>query len=125
MNCFYITGTGRGIGKAIAEELLTDAENTVIGISRTQGIRSKNYIHHRIDLSSSEKISAFQFGEHPLAKQIVLINNAGSLGEVTHLGNLNNNEIAKAFNLNVTAPAILMNGFIKDVSGASGKKAHC
>ena len=36
MNYFYITGTSKGIGKAIVKELLRSPENSVTGIARSQ-----------------------------------------------------------------------------------------
>jgi benzil reductase ((S)-benzoin forming) len=56
------------------------------------------------------------------ADQIVLINNAGMLGDVKYMGDLENQQFVNLFNLNVTAPAILMNQFIKSYRKQPGKK---
>ena len=51
MNLFYITGTSSGIGFALANLLLKDSNNIVIGLSRRNNIEHKNYHHITHDLS--------------------------------------------------------------------------
>ena len=72
-----ITGTSRGIGKFLAEQFLKD--NTVIGISRTEGVLDdKNYYHFCADITDEKAVTQTlaqirkQFGYID-----VLINNAG------------------------------------------------
>jgi len=112
MNYFYITGTSRGIGKATAEELLKDDNNFVFGISRNSTINHKNYKHIQLDLNDLEKVKAFQFNNLKDAQKIVLFNNAGILGEVKPVGNLDNEKIIQSHNINLISPAILMNNFL-------------
>jgi len=92
MNYYYITGTSRGIGKAIALELLKSDKNFVFGISRTNTIEHKNYKHYNkdfnnicdlYDISLSELID---FDELQNPEKIVLINNSAVLGEIQQLG---------------------------------------
>ena len=52
MKHFFITGTSRGIGKALAETLLENDNNEVTGISRTRSIKHPNYKHITTDLSN-------------------------------------------------------------------------
>jgi len=112
MNYFYITGTSRGIGKATAKELLRDDNNFVIGISRHNSIKHKNYKHISLDLGNLEEVKAFQFNHFEEAQKVVLFNNAGILGEVTPVGNLDNENIIRSHNINLISPAILMNNFL-------------
>src|SRR6056297_2063565 len=112
MNYFYITGTSRGIGKATAEELLKDDNNFVFGISRNSTIKHKNYKHIQLDLNDLEGVMAFQFNNLNDAQKVVLFNNAGTLGEVTPVGNLDNKKIIQSHNINLISPAILMNNFL-------------
>ncbi len=112
MNYIYITGTSRGIGKAIAEALLADKNNLVFGISRDSSLQAENYFHEHLDLSQVSSVADFEFKKHKDAKKIVLINNAATLGEMKHIGALNNETIIHAFNVNIIAPALLMNQFI-------------
>ena len=51
MDVFFITGTSSGIGEAIAELLLENNNNIVIGIARSRTIQHDRYQHHYIDLS--------------------------------------------------------------------------
>ncbi len=112
MNYYYITGTSRGIGKAMAEFLLKEKENTVIGIARSRSIEHRNYKHITLDLSDVSKVKGFQFEKHPDAKNIFLVNNAGAMGEVKPVGRLSNDTLIKDYNLNLVAPCLLMNNFI-------------
>jgi len=113
MNLIYITGTSKGIGEALANELLKDPANKVVGIARSQTIKHNNYIHFNIDLSDIEQIKTFKFKTPPGTKKVVLVNNAGTLGEITHFGNISADMIHKTINVNLTAALIFMNDFIK------------
>lgn len=113
MNVYYITGTSRGIGKALAEGLLQNEDNLVIGLSRTNGITNEDYTHVELDLSDLAMVKAFRFGEHPGAKTITLINNAGMVGPIRYAGKINPDAIERIYNVNLTAPSILVNAFIE------------
>lgn len=78
-----VTGTSRGIGKSIAEQLL-DQGYSVIGTSRSTNTpfpKNQNYRHIACDLSKPEEVeklkAVFQENETPE----VLINNAGMFAE--------------------------------------------
>jgi benzil reductase ((S)-benzoin forming) len=122
MNLIYITGASKGIGAALAAELLKNADNKVIGIARTRSITHNNYIHFNIDLSDFNQLKTFKFKIPPGLNMVALINNAASLGEVTHMGNLSAEMINKTVHLNLTAPMILLNDFIKTYQDAAIKK---
>lgn len=112
MKVYYITGTSRGLGLALAEALLSNEDNLVIGIGRQSELNHANYRHKRLDLSDIVEVSKFRFAEHVKAESATLINNAGTLGEINHVGRLDNKELASALNVNLVAPVILMNNFI-------------
>ena len=112
MNYFYITGTSRGIGKAVAERLLANRDNKIFGISRTASISHPNYQHIQADLSDPESLKKIVFAAHPEAENIGLINNAGVLGPVTKIGNLHAEETHKAGMVNLTTPMLLINKFV-------------
>lgn len=115
MKSYYIiTGTSRGIGEQIASDLLNQSDNNyVFGYSRTKSISHKNYIHQNIDFSAPENLEKISLPEIQEADKIVLINNSGTLSDVNPIGSLNNAEIIKGININLTAPIILTNLFIK------------
>lgn len=113
MNHAYITGTSRGIGKALAEVLLEKGWS-VTGISRTTAIEHPYYRHVKADLSASwQEWLPRVFSEHEGGQRLALINNAATLGEVGYLGALPPETLATAFTLNVTAPALLLNAFLQ------------
>lgn len=135
MNYYFITGTSSGIGFALAEQLLSKDNAQVIGFSRRQKINHPNYQHLTLDFSKVNEVNAYDFPEIENATKIVLINNAGQIGDIKPIGSANNNAIADLFTVNVTAPAILMNKFIAkyaqektekiilNVSSGAGKNA--
>ena len=123
MNYYYITGTSRGIGKALVEHLLKDPSNKVTGISRSKkNIEHSNYEHVSMDLSNIDEVSRFHFHPHHDAKKIVLINNAGDLGIVKPIGALTAQAIAYTYNLNLVAPSVLMNTFAHAYHGFPAEK---
>jgi 3-oxoacyl-[acyl-carrier protein] reductase len=73
-----ITGTTRGLGKAMAEHFLALGD-TVIGCARTeQSITHPQYQHHLLDITSAEAIADFFFTLRQDHKRLdILINNAG------------------------------------------------
>jgi benzil reductase ((S)-benzoin forming) len=122
MNYYYITGTSRGIGKSLAENLLKDKNNFVTGISRSHTITNPNYKHNFLDLSNTEELEKFSFPEHKDAGRIVLVNNAGHLGGLKRAGNQNNKTIIDSFTVNLIAPSVLMNKFISAYKNYSAEK---
>jgi benzil reductase ((S)-benzoin forming) len=115
MKYYFITGTSSGLGNALCRLILEDRNSRVIGISRQNTINHDQYTHFHLDLSDIGKLKSSVdqiFRPLPDVDRIVLINNAATLGQVGHLGNLNNDRIHETLNLNVIAPAILTNGFL-------------
>lgn len=111
MNLIYITGSSSGLGKALAELLLEDNKNHVIGIARRATIQHERYTHHSLDLK--EAISENIFEKLPTdCQKVVLINNAGAVGPVTQVGSQTYQEVADNYTINVTAPSFLCNQFV-------------
>jgi benzil reductase ((S)-benzoin forming) len=113
LNYYYITGTSRGIGKALAELLLSDPANVVIGMSRQRSIEHPNYRHFFLDLTDVQAISDFRFELHANASKIYLVNNAGAIGFIKPIGKLSSETIIKNYTLNLIAPSVLTNAFIE------------
>lgn len=113
MNHYFITGASHGIGKALAELLLKDPENLVTGISRSNTISHKNYRHVELDLSSPHRIDEFIFKKTGNYKKVVLVNNAGIISQIMRMGSLEPDKIIAEYNVNLVAPAILTNAFIR------------
>jgi benzil reductase ((S)-benzoin forming) len=122
MNYYYISGTSRGIGKAIAELLLKDEQNVVIGMSRGRSISHERYRHVVMDMNMIEAVQAYQFEQYDDAEKIVLINNSGVLGEVNHIGKMGSQKMVETFNVNLIAPTVLTNSFMKSYAGNNSEK---
>ncbi len=120
---YLITGTSKGIGLALAKKLSEDNAHKVVGVSRTKpDDMPENYFHLSVDLADLEAIEAYKdslFLQEDFEK-IVLINNAGWIGDINYMGTLEDKSIANLFAINTVAPAVLMNDFVK----AYGKKSE-
>ncbi len=113
MNYYFITGTSSGIGKALVEQLLLDEKNYIFGFSRTNSLKNERFTHQKVNLANLEEVKNLNFPDLKDVKKIILINNAGTLGSIKHLGNLNTEDIITSFNVNLTSVALLTNAFIK------------
>ncbi|MVN78205.1 SDR family NAD(P)-dependent oxidoreductase [Hymenobacter sp. HMF4947] len=123
MHYYFLTGASQGLGRALAEAILQRADTQVIGISRHSTIVHPRYQHHSLDLSDLEAVRhnvAKLFPAYPFAQSLTLINNAGTLGQIGYTGEVPNEHFQFVFDLNVTAPAILMNTFLR----AYGDQTH-
>lgn len=122
MNYYYITGTSRGLGNALVEHLLKTPDNVVIGISRTPGPEHKNYTHFHVDLAEPDKVKSFHFPPHHDAKRIVLINNAGVVGQIKPSGRMQADAIIRNYNVNLIAPTLLTNSFMEAYKESNAEK---
>ncbi|MDA9952070.1 SDR family NAD(P)-dependent oxidoreductase [Chitinophagales bacterium] len=122
MNNYFITGSSSGIGKALVEELLNYPNNKVIGISRTNTLSDKQFEHWKCDLSKGSEVKAFNFEKIERADRIVLINNAGDLGEIAYVGQQSDDNIIASSMVNFTSAAVLMNKFISAYQDFEGEK---
>lgn len=116
MNVLIITGGSKGIGRGIAEHY-TKNDYLVYSLSRTKA-GLKNIEEVEVDLTNLDL--AYQKLHYILHKidyayvdKITLINNAGRLGKISNLGNLDSHDIDLSIRLNTTVPLTLSNAFIK------------
>lgn len=116
MKQFFITGTSSGIGKALAEKALEEGHK-VIGISRRQNLEHANYRHLTYDLADYQNYHLVNFNINKDADELILVNNAGWLGEVMPLGRIEPQYIEEAYQINLIAPAILSKLFIEQTQG--------
>lgn len=104
-----VTGTSSGIGKAIAEKYLSKGFR-VIGLSRRHVIVHENYTAVTCDLSDADAIRKLPVRDW-VDQAVLLINNAGVLGEVKRLSDQTNNSLQNVFAINTIAPTLLMQLF--------------
>ncbi|MDP7568081.1 MAG: SDR family NAD(P)-dependent oxidoreductase [Flavobacteriales bacterium] len=106
----FITGSGKGIGKAIAELLLLKGYQ-VFGYSRSNSINHTHFSFTKIDLTDLEKMQKLSF---PKVKgEVLLINNAGTIGEIKPLNLKSEKAIINEYNLNIIAPTLLCKKFLE------------
>jgi benzil reductase ((S)-benzoin forming) len=120
MHYYLITGASQGLGRALAEAILARPDTQVLGISRHATIEHARYQHQPLDLSDIEAVEhnlSKIFLPRPDAQSLTLINNAGTLGEIGYVGELPNEHFQFVFDLNVVAPAMLMNTFLSAYGG--------
>jgi benzil reductase ((S)-benzoin forming) len=122
MNYYFISGTSSGIGQALATQLLKQENNHVFGISRRQNLLDENYTPVPLNLANLDEVNGFKFPELENPEKIVLINNAGQIGDIKPLGKSDNTAISDLFTVNVTAVAIFMNNFIERYQNLDVKK---
>lgn len=116
VNYYFITGTSKGIGKAMTDEILLRADVNVTGIGRNNSHENAKFTFVPLDLADLQSVSEFEFPSCRGAEKIYLVNNAGALGEVRHTGNLDNAHFEAVINLNLTAAMILTNKFLATFS---------
>lgn len=125
MKKYFITGSSRGLGKALTEILLLEKDNEVTGISRTNSLEHARFRHFMMDLSKPEEVIKkvnLVFNQTNDYEKVVLINNAGYLGGVKYVGDLEDDDFIRLYHINLTAPAILSNAFIRWFRSSQSQK---
>lgn len=120
---FIITGASKGIGLSLANQL-TEKGKQVIGLARTKPAEAKHFIN--VDLTETEKLPKIlaeliqQYKDE--ATSFTLINNAGTVEPIGLMGTVEGHSVADALAINLTAPMILSNTFIKELADFTGTK---
>ncbi len=122
MNYYFITGTGTGIGKALASLLLQIDQNIVYGFSRSNEIVLTNFKYSKFDLNDLNGVKEFDFPDLKDAELIVLVNNSASMKEIIQFGKRSTEDIIESYNVNIVSPSILMNTFLKKYQNYSCKR---
>lgn len=107
-----ITGSSKGIGKSITKLLLKN-NFKVFGYSRTNQIKDPNFIFYQVDLSNLEEVQKITFPKISTNSNIVLVNNAATIGDLLPLEKKSIKEIIKDYNLNIITPTIFCRNFLE------------
>lgn len=129
MNYYIVTGASKGLGEKVVDKLL-ESGHRVIGVSRSgheKHVENVNYSELRMDLTDTADIkklieTAKTFIDTESATGIYLINNAGGLNPIGPVGTLEPDEIMMSLTLNIAAPMILSNAFVKVFGGIKAEK---
>ena len=119
MNAAIVTGVSRGLGAALASELL-ERGFEVLGIGRASNpaLKGEHYAFARFDLVDSARADeALTPALSSLAERqpasVCLLNNAASIGAVGTLGRLAASEITSSLVVNLAAVLALTNLFCR------------
>jgi len=123
-----LTGHTKGLGHAILEKFLAEEGTEVIAISRST-LKIKPFQVDEIVLDFSD-LDALETNLPKIfpkksADRYILINNAGRIGEMKPVGKLNSKEIRGVLNLNLIAPLILSDAFVRAYGNEPGSKIIC
>jgi benzil reductase ((S)-benzoin forming) len=119
LNIAFVTGVSRGLGEALAVDLLAQDWSVVgIGRGRSQRLEHPKYRHVACDLgepvaAAATVAPAFTAAAAQRPARAVLINNAAAAGPIGRSGELDAADIAAALAVNLTAPAVLANAFCR------------
>lgn len=118
-----ITGASRGLGRAVAEQLLARGEQ-VIAISRQppSDLRSPALQHWPADLADARAVAAqlqaWLLARGPQAFSAVnLINNAGVISQLAPLADGDSADLANAVRVGLEAPLLLTAAFLRATRG--------
>ncbi len=114
---YFITGASRGLGEALAKLALANGDS-VVGMSRSiPSMKHAKYTHIPLDLGNAEAVRDagrfFVERSHEQFSKIHLVNNAGMIEPVGDVGTLNPQSLARNYEVNLIAPVILTELFLK------------
>jgi benzil reductase ((S)-benzoin forming) len=123
-----ITGHTKGIGKAILDKYLCSDEIQVTAISRSWlKVKNSRVRECVLDFSELDDLEDMLPACLPVGNfdRYLLILNAGTIGEVKPIGKLSPRGIQETMNVNLLAPMILTDAFVKAYGHLPGQKLIC
>ncbi|MEO6980007.1 MAG: SDR family NAD(P)-dependent oxidoreductase [Mucilaginibacter sp.] len=122
-NIFIITGTNRGLGKALVDLALTKENTVVVSLSRSLNeahklVEADKLLDIKVDLSEPFSPGMFNAIDKYVSasSRIYFFNNAGTILPITNIGNLNGADISTSMKINVEFPVNFINLIVKKYS---------
>jgi NAD(P)-dependent dehydrogenase (short-subunit alcohol dehydrogenase family) len=135
LKLFIVTGASRGMGAALAEQLLADAGHTVLGIARrandalvAAAARSGATLEQwQADLAEPISVAARLHGwlaacDSALFTQATLVNNAGVVTTIGPLEDCSVEELSSALRVGLEAPLLLTATFLRATARWRGER---
>jgi len=124
VNLYIVTGTTKGLGKALAERIALDPDNEIIALARAPDAPIPGGARLEVDLAENAALdAAFDRIEQRVRgkryAKAVLINNAGVVEPVGPLERVDAAELARGLNVNLVAPMLLMRRFLQATEGVA------
>lgn len=134
MKYYIVTGTSSGIGKALAHRLVSEKQK-VFCISRKMNVALTKHAdrqhtglwYYQFNLAKTASIPGimreiFSYIDPEIATGVALINNAGVVSPVAPSGKLDLSELENQVKVNLIAPMVLANEFIRQASDLKVQK---
>ncbi|MEZ4938886.1 MAG: SDR family NAD(P)-dependent oxidoreductase [Crocinitomicaceae bacterium] len=116
MRYFFLTGDSSGIGAELKGTILKNECNFLYGLSRRGRKSTERFNAISIDLSQSEQVKTFNFPNLIQPSEVILINNAATIGSIQPLFEQDFESIQNVFQTNTITVAILISKFLKKYS---------
>jgi benzil reductase ((S)-benzoin forming) len=116
MHTYMVTGTTRGLGLGLVQAILEKGD-VALTLSSAPDFDKGGHINVQADLTDSLNLPSrldrlLERVDHAATQALVLINNAGRLDPLMPLQQATADPIAKAYAVNLIAPAVLMARFL-------------
>lgn len=119
-----ITGTSRGLGKALVDLTLIDEETKIISLSRSlhddhKGINSDKLLLIKTDLSELFSMEVIDVVKKEIRQNSIIyfFNNAGIILPINKISNFSISEIGLSINTNINYPVNLINQLLYNFLG--------
>jgi benzil reductase ((S)-benzoin forming) len=125
---FLITGTTRGLGKALVAAALQQPDSFVVSLSRAKAFLWNNHQNICIDLNDTARIGSalaavhFDFQRLDSLTNTILINNAGVLDPIAPISDSSDKLLEQNIRVNLIAPLILCRHFYRFSRSFEGNK---
>ena len=126
MRVYILTGTTRGLGRAMAQSVI-DAGDHLLSLSRSPDKREPAWHNVECDLTDAHHVAAKMrrlLGSISLEKadELVLINNAGILAPMGPVEDASDEQIVRHLLVNQAAPIILVREFVMATDGLGAQR---